>query len=110
MIPAQQEPFKFPRELERRPPRPVRRKTGTLGCGIVLGRFMGVVFICVGACLLFMLPITIAVVTHGESHPGQVVKTWISHGRRSTHYHVQFSYEAGGAVHIGSRSVSSQQY
>src|SRR5437667_3858544 len=110
MIPPQHEPFRFPRELERRPPRPVRRRAGTMGCILVLGRLIGLVFLCAGLCLLFMLPITIAVVTHGESHPGQVQKTWISHGRRSTNYHVQFSYEAGGAVHIGSRSVSSQQY
>jgi hypothetical protein len=83
---------------------------GTLGCGVVAGRLIAIVFLLVGLVLLFRVPVTIAVVTHGESHPGQVQRTWISKSRRSTTYHVQYSYEAGGQFHSGSRSVSSGQY
>lgn len=110
MIQGQQEQFKIPRELERRPPRPVRRRGGTLGCGVIGGRFFALVFIFVGLVLLGRIPIVIAVVTHGESHPGTVEKTWSSRGRRSTSYHVAYWYEAGGQVRSDSRTVSHTQY
>ena len=110
MIPGQQEQFKFPRELERRPPRPVRRRAGTLGCGLIGGRFLTLVFIGAGLMLLARIPIVYDVVTHGQSHPGNVTKTWTSRGRRSTTYNVAYSYEVGGQTHTGSRSVSHSQY
>jgi hypothetical protein len=110
MMQGQQEQFKIPRELERRPPRPVRRRAGTLGCGVIGGRLFAVIFLCVGLFLLARIPIVYAMVTHGESHTGTVQKTWTSRGRRSTSYHVQFSYEAGGQIHTDSRTVSHAQY
>jgi hypothetical protein len=110
MISGQQEQFKIPRELERRPPRPVHRRAGALGCGVIGGRFFALVFIVVGLVLLGRIPIVIAVVTHGESHVGTVEKTWSSRGRRSTSYHVRYWYEAGGQVRSDSRSVSHSQY
>jgi hypothetical protein len=110
MIPGQQEQYKIPRELEKRPPRPVRRRAGTLGCGIIAGRFFTLVLLGVGLVLLARIPIVYDVVTHGESHPGIVTKTWTSRGRRSTSYNVAYSYEAGGQSHSGSRSVTHAQY
>src|SRR3954462_3349703 len=110
MIPGQQEPFKIPRELERRPPRPVRRRAGTLGCGTIGGRLFALIFFGAGLVLLARIPIVYDVVTHGESHPGTVTKTWTSRGRRSTNYHVAYSYEVGGQFHTDSRSVSHPQY
>src|SRR5215212_3866639 len=110
MIPGQPEPFKIPRELERRPPRPVRRRAGTLGCGIIGGRLAVLLFFGAGLVLLARIPIVYEVVTHGESHPGSVTKTWTSRGRRSTTYHVGYSYEAGGQLRTDSRSVSHSQY
>ena len=110
MISDPPEPYKIPRELERRPPRSVRRRPGTLGCSVVIARVIALVFLSVGIALLVMVPITIAVVTRGESHPGQVQKTWISRGRRGSSYHVRYYYEAGGQVHTASRAVSRSQY
>ncbi|HEV8379791.1 MAG TPA: hypothetical protein VGP99_13145 [Tepidisphaeraceae bacterium] len=112
MIPGQQEQFKIPRELERRPPRPVRRRAGTLGCGTLGARFIAIIFLGAGLFVLGRIPVIIAVVTHGESHPGTVMKTWISKsGRRSsTSYHVRYAYEAAGQVHSDSRTVSHEQY
>src|SRR6266550_4179381 len=72
MIPAQPEPYKIPRELERRPPRSVRRKPGTLGCSVIIARVIALIFLGVGIALLAMVPITIAVVTHGESQSGPI--------------------------------------
>src|SRR5215213_10056393 len=104
MIPGQQEQFKIPRELERRPPRPVRRRGGTLGCGTIGGRIFALLLLGVGLFLLGRIPVIVMVVTQGESVPGQVEKTWTSRGRRgSTNYHVQYSYEAGRQVHTDSR-------
>jgi len=111
MIPGQQEQFKIPRELERRPPRPVHRRAGTLGCGVIGGRLFAIIFLIAGLIVLGRIPIVIAVVTQGESHAGTVEKTWTSRGRRgSTHYHVGYAYEAGGIIHSDSRSVSHSQY
>jgi hypothetical protein len=110
MIPSQQEQFKIPRELERRPPRPVRRRAGTLGCGVIGGRFLALVFIGAGFFLVGRIPIVIAVVTHGESHVGTVEKTWSSRGRRSTSYHVRYWYEAGGQVRSDSRTISRAEF
>src|SRR5438477_10545123 len=111
MIPGQQQQYKIPRELERRPPRPVRRRVGTLGCGVIGGRFIAVVFLGVGLFLIARIPIVIAVVTHGESHPGTVTKTWTSKGRRGgTSYYVRYSYEAVGQIHTDSRTVSRAPY
>ena len=110
MVPSQQEQFKIPRELEKRPPRPVRRRAGTLGCGIIFGRIFVLIFLGAGLVMLARIPIVYDVVTHGESHPGTVIKTWTSRGRRSTTYHVAYSYEAGGQARTDSRSVSHSQY
>jgi hypothetical protein len=111
MTPAPQEQFKIPRELQRRPPRSVRRKPGTLGCSILIARLVGLALLCVGILLLCYIPITIAVVTRGESHPGQVQKTWTTRGKRgSINYHLQFSYEAGGQIHTATRSLSKDQF
>ena len=109
MIPGQEQ-FKIPKELERRPPRSVRRRAGTLGCGLIFGRFFVLIFLGAGLFMLARIPIVYEVVTHGESHPGTVTKTWTSRGRRSTSYYVAYSYEAGGQVRTDSRSVSSSQY
>src|SRR5678809_1151777 len=110
MIPGQQEQFKIPRELEKRPPRPVRRRAGTLGCGLVFGRIFTLIFLGAGLVMIARIPIVHEVVTHGESHPGTVTKTWSSRGRRSTSYYVRYTYEAGGQIHTDSRSVSHSEY
>jgi hypothetical protein len=110
MIPGQQEQFKFPRELERRPSRPVRRKAGTLGCGIIAVRFLALALLGAGLILLGRIPVVIMVVTQGQSVPGQIEKTWTSRGKRSTNYHLQYSYEAGGQIHTDSRSISKSWY
>src|SRR5215510_4099584 len=110
MIQTQQEQFKIPRELEKRPPRSVKRRAGTLGCGLIFGRIFVLIFLGAGLFLLAKIPIVYLVVTEGESHPGTVEKTWSSRGRRSTSYHVRYWYEAGGQVRSDSRSVSHSQY
>jgi hypothetical protein len=112
MIPAQGEPFKIPRELERRPPRSVRRRAATLGCGVIAGRCLGLIFALVALFLLLRVPLTIAIVTHGESHSGVVMKTWSGKsGRRGTiTYHLRYAYEAAGQTHSDSRTVSQEQY
>jgi len=111
MIPAQGETYKIPRELERRPPRAVRRRQGTLGCGIVGARFIALVLLGAGLFLIGRIPVVIMVVTQGESHPGQVEKTWTSRGSKgSTNYHLKYSYELGGQFHTNTRSVSKSQY
>ena len=109
-IPPQQEQFKIPRELEKRPPRAVRRRAGTLGCGLIFGRLFGLIFLGAGLVMLARIPIVYVVVTQGESHPGTVEKTWTSRGRRSTSYYVRYWYEAGGQVRSDSRSISYPQF
>ena len=108
MNPGQQEQYKIPPELERHPPRPVRRRRGTLGIPMVVGRLVAIFLLAFGFSQICDIALTIAIIMQGQSLPGQVQKTWRTpSGER---YYVRFTYEAGGRVHIGSRTISSGQY
>ena len=105
---GQQEQYKIPPELERHPPRPVRRRRGTLGIPTVVGRLVVIFLLAFGFSLICDIALTIAIIKQGQSHRGQVQKTWRTpSGER---YYVRFTYEAGGRVHIGIRTISSGQY
>ncbi len=111
-MPEPNETFSMPKELERRPPRPVRRREGTLGCGIVFGRLFILPHVIVGLFLLLvMFPATIAAVFFGEVHDGRVVKTWTTTGKKgSVTYRMKYSYDAGGQERTGDRTVSKTEY
>ena len=101
----------MPPELARPTPRPVRRRAGSMGCGIVLGRLFILPHLGVGLfLLLFMLPATIAAVFFGEDHDGQVIRTWTTRGSKgSITYHIKYAYQAGGQERTGDRTVSKKQ-
>src|SRR5258706_10046503 len=106
------ETFAMPQELQRRPPRPVKRREGTMGCGVAFGRLFIMPHVLVGLFLLLvMFPATIAAVYFGEVHDGRVVKTWTTTGKKgSTTYRMKFAYEADGQERTGDRTVSKKQY
>jgi len=108
MIPGQQGQYRIPPELELHPPRPVRRRRGTLAIPMVVGRLVAIFLLAFEFWLICEIVLTIAIVNHGESHPGQIQKTW-STPSGGAHY-ARFTYEAGGRIHSGSRTISSEQY
>src|SRR5687768_3783904 len=105
------EPYKIPRELDRRPPRRVRRRAGTLGCGVVFARLFITPHVLIGIGLLLWVPLSAAVVTVGESYQGQFVELRTSKGKKGKdRYHLHFSYDAGGRKHFTNRDLSREQY
>jgi hypothetical protein len=104
------ETFSMPRELEGRRPRRVRRKAGSLGCGIVFGRLFILPHTLIGLFLLFMVPVTIAMMFFGQVHEGRVVTKWMTSGKKKINYHIRYSYDAGGEHRSGERSCSKSEY
>jgi hypothetical protein len=110
-VPSTAEDFKIPPELARRPPRTVRRRTGTSGCVVIFGRLFILPHMIIGLVLLLAVPATIGAVFFGNVHQGHVVRTWTGRGSKGrTKYNLRYSYEAGGKQRTGERTISQRQY
>src|SRR5204862_5515975 len=110
---AEQSPeqFSMPQELQQRPPRPVRRRGGSLGCGIIFGRLFILPHVVIGLVLLLAVPATIAAVFFGNVHEGRVVRTWTGRGSKGrTNYHLKYAYDAGGKERTAERTISQRQF
>jgi len=102
--------FQMPPELQRRPPRAIRRKSGAFGgCGLVFGRLFILPHMIIGLGLLFTVPLTIAEMFFGQVTQGQIIKKWTTSGKK-TNYHIKYEYDVNGVHRSGERSCSQSEY
>jgi hypothetical protein len=102
--------FQMPPELARRPPRPVRRKSGMLGgCGLVFGRLFIMPHTIAGIVLLAMVPLTIAEMFFGTVQHGAIIAKWTTYSKR-TNYHLRYTYVVAGRTQTAERSCSQAEY
>src|SRR3954463_13410796 len=106
------ETFSMPPELQQRPPRQVRRRVGSSGCGILIGRLFILPHMLIGLFLLLvMVPATIAAVYFGEVRDGRLVKTWTTKSSKgSISYRMKYAYDAAGVEHTSDKTISRKEY
>ena len=103
--------FQMPSELKRPPPRSIRRRAGSSGCGLIFGRLFILPHMIIGVMLLLAVPVTITAVFFGNVHNGRVVRTWTARGSKGrTNYNLRYAFEAGGKERTGERTISQRQY
>jgi hypothetical protein len=103
--------FQMPPELQRTPPRSIRRRPGSSGFWLIFCRLFILPHMIIGALLLLAVPATIAAVFFGNVHQGRVAKTWtVRSSKGRTNYHLNYAYEAGGKQRTGERTISQRQY
>ena len=102
--------FEMPSELQRPPPRAIRRKDGMLGgCGLIFIRLFILPHMIAGVIVLLLVPLTLAEVFFGEVQQGQIIDKWTTKGKK-TYYHIKFAYDADGSQRTGERTCSQAQY
>ena len=98
-------------ELLRRPPRPVRPRTGAqMSNGMGCLRVFLLPFVLVGVVSIAIAFWQTGLVLLGTRTTGRIVSTRDTSGGDSNSYHARFSYSAGGVRYEGDSNVSAHSF
>src|SRR5438105_4116287 len=104
------EQFEMPRELQRPPPRSIRRRQGAFaGCAVVFIRLFILPHMMAGVFFILMVPIEIGEMFLGTVQQGRIVAKWTTSVKR-TNYHIRYAYDVNGIHRTAERSCSHAEY